>query len=690
MIAVFSRGIRDIPHIESLLGDRIVYRPLKARPEVDRVVGWGMKPNTKRARRYAQAHGLPYISLEDGFLRSRDLGVKGASPLSIVVDDVGIYYDATRPSRLEHLLNTADAEIAAARTDAVSAIQQIRTHRLSKYNHAPDMAALPAGKPRVLVVDQTVDDLSVSLGAATAASFREMLSAARAENPGATLYLKVHPDVICGKKSGYLAHVCDEEDLIVISEDVNPISLVEQMDKVYVVTSQLGFEALMLGKPVHCFGLPFYAGWGATIDRVACARRVRRRDPLDIFAAAYLLYARYLNPNTGRRGTIFDVIDHLALQRRIGALNQGNLFCFGFQRWKRRYVRPFLWGAQRVVFARSVRQALRMGMTAKDPVLVWGHNETADVRTWTTLNGVLPWRIEDGFLRSVGLGSDLIKPISLVVDRTGIYYDPRSPSDLETLLNSYDCDDALRARAEEIRRQIVDHRLTKYNTDADAPLMRRVPSGRRAILVPGQVEDDASIRQGCTDVRTNADLLHAVRASHPDAYIVYKPHPDTMVRNRRARTSMATIRGLCDHIETRAGVIDCLDAVDEVHTMTSLTGFDALLRGKTVVTYGGPFYAGWGLTRDRQVFPRRTRVLDLQQLVAVALIVYPRYINEVGDGFVSTESGLDSILARKNHIKCLGAAKAARTLRPDFCTRQARKTALLLQGWCQEWFSTSY
>jgi capsular polysaccharide export protein len=38
------------------------------------------------------------------------------------------------------------------------------------------------------------------------------------------------------------------------------------------------------------------------------------------------------------------------------------------------------------------------------------------------------WRMEDGFIRSSGLGSDLLAPLSLVLDKTGIYYDASRPA----------------------------------------------------------------------------------------------------------------------------------------------------------------------------------------------------------------------------------------------------------------------
>ena len=73
-----------------------------------------------------------------------------------------------------------------------------------------------------------------------------------------------------------------------------------------------------------------------------------------------------------------------------------------------------------------------------------------------------------------------------------------------------------------------------------------------------------------------------------------------------------------------------LSEVAEVHTMTSLTGFEALLRGLKVTTYGVPFYAGWGLTTDKATIPaRRNQCIDLDSLIYATLIAYPRYFDPV-------------------------------------------------------------
>jgi capsular polysaccharide export protein len=317
-IGILSKGIKAIPHLQSFFKAQLVFNPQEDNEDLTYIAGWGMKPSAQKALALAKKYNIPYLSLEDGFLRSIGLGVDGAPPYSLCVDDVGIYYDATRPSRLENILNGSGWESDQLLQDAEKAMDLIRKNYLSKYNHAPmiNPDIFPKnGKKRVLVVDQTLGDMSISLGLADQHRFKEMYEAAKRENPDADIYIKTHPDVISGKKEANLSPSEVDSSTTFIYDDCNPLSLVEQVDKVYVVTSQLGFEALMLDKEVHCFGMPFYAGWGITNDRIKIDRRKKQRSLVEIFAAAYILYIRYINPVTNQPGNIFDVIDYLAANR---------------------------------------------------------------------------------------------------------------------------------------------------------------------------------------------------------------------------------------------------------------------------------------------------------------------------------------------------------------------------------------
>ncbi len=679
-VAIFSRGMARIPHLAVLLGARrVVVRPTDSHG-LDAVVGWGEKSTARAAIHFARRHGLPYWRAEDGFLRSVGLGVAGDPPLSIVLDDLGIYYDARRASRLERLL--APPQVASDPLDdpallarARAAIDRIVSERLSKYNDSPIVPPElgPRDRPRVLVVDQTFGDLSVRCGLARAETFTAMVDAALAEHPDAEIVIKTHPDVVTGKKRGYLAQPPRSDRVRLLAARVNPMALLDAVDRVYVVSSQLGFEALMAGKPVTCFGAPFYAGWGLTDDRLQIARRGRARSVEQVFAAAYLLYPRYLDPDRGVAGTLEQVIDHLALQRAQFARNQGRIYCLGFRLWKRAYVRAYLRSpGNRIEFARDAAHAERLGFDRTARLLCWGQRGRNQAAALSERHGVTVERMEDGFLRSVGLGSDLVTPASLVVDRKGIYYDPTGPSELEEILETaeFTADELGRARA--LREHIVHSGLSKYNVGERQPLP--VPGGRKVILVPGQVEDDASIRLGCRDVRTNLGLLELARRSDPDAFVVYKPHPDVLSGNRAGKLHHAAAVPLCDHIETSAALADCLAAADEVHTMTSLVGFEALLRGLRVVVYGQPFYSGWGLTEDRHPVARRSRRLSLDQLVAGTLLRYPRYLNRTTGRFTTPEVIIEELQTERDQDP------AARRLELPWARRQLRKLVHLYKG----------
>ncbi|MDB5647507.1 MAG: hypothetical protein JWQ05_3176, partial [Methylobacterium sp.] len=251
-------------------------------------------------------------------------------------------------------------------------------------------------------------------------------------------------------------------------------------------------------------------------------------------------------------------------------------------------------------------------------------------------------RMEDGFLRSVGLGASLQPGASIVVDDRGIYYDPRTESRLAVILKTASFTPDLAARAKALREGVIERRLTKYNvglSDEAEPW----PTDRRIVLVPGQVEDDASVRYGSPIVRSNRDLLRAARARNPDAFLLYKPHPDVEAGFRPGAIPEVEARTLADRIVGGLSIVDLLDRAHHVETMTSLAGFEALIRGLSVAVHGRPFYAGWGLSEDLTPGADRGRRLTLDELVAGALLLYPLYLDPVAMKPCSAEQLLDRL-----------------------------------------------
>lgn len=621
-----SKGIGQIPHLRAFLPefDKLTrIKPLARPPET--VIGWGLKPTSARARRYAARHALPYVALEDGFVRSLGLGAHGYQPHGLVVDHTGIYYDASRPSDLENCLNTATfEELELARAERC--MRWLARERLSKYNHAPDMPLPDEPGANVLVVDQTANDASIEYGGASAESFTRMLDHALEAHPSSILWVKIHPDVIAGTKQGHLAYAAQHPRCRVIGHDLNPWALFDRVEEVYVVTSQLGFEALLAGKTVHCFGLPFYAGWGLTHDRLACPRRQRKRRLAELFAAAYLRYCRYANPYTGEATTLEATLALIGDQKRQKERLQGDWLACGFSSWKRGFVADFLGPGATVRYRKALpdEPASAVDGSSDARVLVWSSRIDDAFKARHTAQLPRLWRMEDGFVRSVGLGVDLARPLSLVIDRLGIYYDPGQPSELETLLNEADFSPEELDRAAALRARLVSLKLSKYNVQGARTLA--LPEGRDVILVPGQVESDASIATGSPEVFTNSALLRKTREANPAAFIVYKAHPDVLTGARVGKLDKDAA-SLYDLDASDRDISMLLERVDAVYTMSSLTGFEALLRGCRVHTFGLPFYAGWGLTTDALHCPRRQRRLSLDALVAATLIRYPHYVD---------------------------------------------------------------
>ncbi|MBO9356753.1 capsular polysaccharide biosynthesis protein [Bordetella petrii] len=630
-VFVLSAGIRRIPALQALLDDyHLMFKKTAEHRLGDYVLAWGLRPSAERARQYAARHKLGLLHIEDGFLRSVGLGQQDP-PLSVILDDQGLYLDASRPSRLESLigqpLNVQQRERARALTAAW------RDGRVSKYNHARDADKnLPCDY--VLVADQTRGDASIRCGAADASSFQRMLACSLEEYPDSTILLKLHPDVVSGRKQGHfdIQQLRAHPRVRLLDYDVHPSSLLQSARAVYCVTSQIGFEALIWGKPVRVFGMPFYAGWGLTHDESVAPERRGSATLENLVDAALIRYSRYVDPETGKRCEVETVLAWVALQRRMRQRFEPQITAVGFSAWKKPFVRDFFNGSE-VRFVRGAH-----GISPDSGIAVWGRKHDAVIASRFENSRIV--RLEDGFIRSVGLGADLIRPLSWVQDDVGIYYDATCMSRLEHLLLHSAFDEALQARAAALRQAILSRGITKYNLTG-VSIWRRPDTVNKVILVPGQVETDASIHYGTSGIRRNIDLLREVRRQNPGAYLLYKPHPDVQAGLRLSGEKESEAKKWCDELIGDAAFHQLLSEVDEVHVLTSLAGFEALLRRVPVITYGQPFYAGWGLTRDiclaDAVQRRRSRRLTLDELVAATLILYPTYVSRITRRFTTPE-----------------------------------------------------
>lgn len=352
---------------------------------------------------------------------------------------------------------------------------------------------------------------------------------------------------------------------------------------------------------------------------------------LEAMAARELAHRTWIDPFTRAPCPAERIIGYCAEWRRLIDANRPLAAAFGFGHWKQDTVDALLWGGggAHTAFLAAQQDQLE-ALPTSSAIAVWKARVPEAFLASCEHSSRPLHEVEDGFIRSVGLGADCVPPLSIIVDPVGVHYDPSRPSGLENLLFDRKFTPDLLARARQMCTLIVESRISKYEVGEAAPLPR--PGGaRRHILVTGQVEDDRSVLTGGGDVRGNLDLLTRARMAEPDAYILYKPHPDVLSGHRKGHLKEADALRHADAIIADQPISALLDMVDGVHVITSLAGFEGLLRGKDVTTHGVPFYAGWGLTTDLGAVPERRRghMRTLDELVSATLLLYPRYLDPV-------------------------------------------------------------
>jgi capsular polysaccharide export protein len=575
------------------------------------IVGWGRKSSGNKAVNTALERGGKFLLCEDGMIHSVGSGKNRSNSFSIVKDDVGIYYDANKPSKLENLLNDDDSFKNMDAQEIKYLIQELLSKNISKYNNAPLLTGTEKfvnTEPKILIVGQTLNDQSLIDGMAIM-DFDFILDTINTLYPNHKKYVKIHPDVFEGLKQSSIDVVKVRElGIDIIEENYNPIDLLRHFDVVVVQTSGMGFEALLLGKEVLCFGAPYYSGWGLTQDFVSTERRKTQRTVEEVFYATYILYSEYANPFTLKPASLDEVLFLIPYYKRIYDTDKNSKKAYGFGFWKWEFIPSFLLQKKCDFFMFNQPKE-------GDENLIWGM-KNPEIKNCV--------RVEDGFIRSVGLGGDLTTPYSLAFDRESIYYNGETTSELERILEDDKnfSNKTLIKHAKEVKNLIRTYGISKYNIvlkeDFDIGVKKKI------ILVVGQVDNDASITYQMNKNIDNKKLLENVRKENPEAFLIYRPHPDVLNGNRTTGLTMEMVKQLCDYISVKEHIHSVIEKSDEVHVISSLSGLEALIYDKKVVCHGTPFYSGWGLTEDRYPIKRKTK-RNLHEIVAGTYILYPRY-----------------------------------------------------------------
>ncbi|MFD2237990.1 hypothetical protein [Aureimonas populi] len=327
---------------------------------------------------------------------------------------------------------------------------------------------------------------------------------------------------------------------------------------------------------------------------------------------------------------------------------------FGFNMWKFGFVADYcpdvrIAFAPRKFLGLGARRAVKRMHPMPRRIYVWGYTDPSWIARYARRYKIELVRVEDAFLRSADLGANHATPYSLVFDSKGLYYNTAEPNDLSELLSNHDFagDTALMADAERALRLIVENGLSKYNLpDTSDPAARLRIKTRRRVLVIGQVDNDAAVRMGNPGGWRMGDIIRLARLENPDAEILYRPHPEVYRGHQRTRFKAGLVENIAEIVPPEGSLVELLKTTDQVYTISSLSGLEALVRGVKVTTLGTPFYAGWGATDDRTAQPKG-RTLTPLEIFAATYILYARYLVPLENPSDAIEATLYRILADK-------------------------------------------
>jgi len=338
------QGKEPIPNIfcaglNCILGNK----PLKFSPngssldDIDILLLWGQSSQEGHINMIYNAllKQKIVVFVEDGFFYNVISHVKSlqekypshlSQGMSFTIDDITAHFDGSLPSRLEQVINS---DIVLQKDNIVRSEKLIKTiveKKITKYNYQSIESKIYGDKEsKVLIVDQAYGDYSVYKSGASEEVFYQMINDAIEENLESDILVKIHPDMIINpnragaKNGGYFGNMrIDNPNVIIIKDEINPYIIIEQVQSIYVCTSQLGFEGLMSNKKVYCYGVPFYAGWGLTVDRgnmEYLKRRLKKRSLEEVFWFAYIWYSRYYSPLTKKKCEIEEILELIIFYR---------------------------------------------------------------------------------------------------------------------------------------------------------------------------------------------------------------------------------------------------------------------------------------------------------------------------------------------------------------------------------------
>lgn len=586
----------------------------------------------------------PILRLTSGIISSY---LTKEETLSIYKSTNGIYFDSTQDNNLDLLLRSSWQPDSEDIYIANLSIEMIKKYRITKTNEYPDVSFSFFSNnefPNILLIDQIIDSPKVILGNSNEQTFNDMLLSVFHSYPNYNIYVKLHPDTINHNKEGYLQKLLKKYSLLdyplihVINENYNVISFFDFVEEIFVVTSQVGFEAILRDKKVTCYGLPFYSGWGLTNDMQVSKKTKPNRNTVELFVAIMIKYTKYLNPFTKKLGTILDLLEYISLQKRH-SLNKKAII-FNTNKNNSLLVKKLFKNYS------EVNSLSNFHKHEDKPIIFTDH-----IHSYEKLSKDYPSSfIREGFLFPNSLNNK--KASSIILDYSGAYFNPSIYSDLDFLLNYEYFTEYEYLIAEKFLINYEKQLSTLLSKESSENLLKIInnSSNKKIVFIIGQDENSELLFYGKQDnIQNNFQLISEVCKKTSNSLIIYKP-PSNGINKYYSlfnSNSLQTLKNLANknnnsfYIEKKLSFLKCISLSEEIHTINSNFGLDAIIQSKKVFTYGLPFYGGYGLTNDMYSYPKEKSSLSILDLILGTYIYYPIYYMNGNSFFMNANNTLE-------------------------------------------------
>ncbi|STX28903.1 Capsule polysaccharide biosynthesis protein [Legionella beliardensis] len=233
---------------------------------------------------------------------------------AITLDDLAYYDETNKNTRLQTFLEGKVELTRAQIIEAEFCINKIISQHVS-FEFTKPIADKPIGrmgKPKILLLDEHIE----STNPLVESYFKRMLDEAVRYYSDYDILIK-RPDVTRKHKNTYLnqslldSYLKHHQNISIIDSLTNIYELFNQIEQLFVVNSKAGFLGLMAGKTVYCYGSPFYANWGLTVDKTNLVRRQRKRTLAELFYFSCISLSRYYSPLLARRCSLSEYLDYI-------------------------------------------------------------------------------------------------------------------------------------------------------------------------------------------------------------------------------------------------------------------------------------------------------------------------------------------------------------------------------------------